>query len=317
MPPTRAPTGGFTADLRGLSAELLITLAGLATSAATVALNFVLLNTVDFDVLSLTYIVVLPAGAIVGGIAAASGYYLAARATHTLPNRRMLFEMLAIALSTWFLAQWLAYALLRFPSGAAVRDVISFWEYFQLRAEHAQFAFRGSDGAEIGRTSQLGLWGYASELVQVGGFLLGGLVMWSGLKRLDACVPCARYARVRPLLTRVTSAVVDDIFRRTGIVLPELPQRVKNVIGSGKRIGFTIKLADCPSCGRHWVRPEAVIAGGATSAVSLAIPTIDLEPDQATLLQQLAAAFDPRVPASAQPHGPLVRYAAPRRDLVK
>ena len=317
MPPTRAPTGGFTADLRGLSAELLITLAGLATSAATVALNFVLRNTVDLDLLSLTYVAVLPAGAIVGGIAAASGYYLAARATHMLPNRRMLLEMLGIALSTWFLAQWLAYALLRFPNGAAVRDVVSFWDYFQVRAEHAELTFRRTRGAEIGRTGQLGLWGYARELVQVAGFLVGGLLMWSGLKRLEACVPCGRYARVRPLLTRVTSAVVDDIFRRTGIALPELPDRVKKVLGSGKAIGLNVKLAECPSCGRHWVRPEAVISGGGQAAASIAIPTIDLEPEQATLLQQLAAAFNPGVPASAQPNGPLVRYAAPRRDLVK
>ena len=317
MPPTRAPTGGFTADLRGLSAELLITLAGLATSAATVALNFVLRNTVDLDLLSLTYVVMLPVGAILGGIAAASGYYLAARATHTLPNRRMLFEMLAIALSTWFLAQWLAYALLRFPNGAAVRDVVSFWDYFQVRTEHAQLTFRSSGGAGFGRTSPLGLWGYARELVQVAGFLLGGLIMWSGLKRLEACLPCGRYARVRALFTRVTSAVVDDVFRRTGIVLPELPTRAKKVIASGKPIELNVKLAECPSCGRHWVRPEAVISGGGQAAASIAIATIDLEPEQVSLLQQLAAAVDPKVPASAKPNGPLVSYAASGRDLLK
>ena len=287
LAPSPAPAGGFLSDLRGLSAEVFITIAGLVTSAAIVAVNFLLQRGLDLDLLSLTVFVVMPVGAVVGGLVAASGYYLAARATHTLPNRRMLFEMLAIALSTWFLAQWLAYALLRFPNGAAVRDVVPFWEYFQVRTEHMQLTFQDRSGASIGHTGTLGVWGYARELVQVAGFLTGGLVMWMALGRVEACQSCGRYARTRRLLRRVSASMLEDLLRRADLVLPELAERIRSVVGARRVLGLNLSVAECPSCHRHWVRPEAIVMVGAHSTVS-ALAAYDIQQGEAARLYALA-----------------------------
>ena len=255
------PPGGVAADLRGLSVELLISVAGVATSGATVALDLVLQRGLDLELLSLTLVALLPAGAILGGMAGASGYYVAARATDSLPSRRMLLEMLAIALSTWFLAQWLAYALLRFPNGAAVRDVLPFWDYFRLKTEHMRLAFENQNGTPIGRTRELGRWGYVQELLQVLGFLAGGLMMFLALRRIEACEPCGRYARTRPLLRRVSTIRLDDLLRRAGLVLPNLADAVRAAVGARRLIALNLRMAECPGCRRHWLRPEAIVAG--------------------------------------------------------
>ena len=283
----RPAEGGLASDLRGLSAELLISLAGLVTSAAIVALNFLLRRSVEVDLLDLSVAVVLPAGAFIGGIAAASGYYLGARATHTLPSKRMLFEMLAITLSTWFLAEWLSYALLRFPNGVAVRDVVSFWEYFQVKTEHMQLSFESHGGSELARTRDLGLWGYGREAIQIGGYLCGGLVMWLGLRRLEACVPCGRYARTRKLLHRATSAVLEELLRRAEIVLPDLSERVRAAVGGRRLVGLNLSIAECPSCERRWVRPAAVVMSGSHPMINPLSP-YDIEARQAVQLCDLA-----------------------------
>ena len=283
---SRAPGTGFVADLRGLSAELLITIAGLATSAAIVALNFALRRGLDADLLALTFLVVFPVGAFIGGIAAASGYYMAARATHMLPNRRMLFEMLAIALSTWFIGHWLSYALLRFPNGALVRDVVPFWDYFRVRTEHLQITFQ-SHGSELGRSANLGSWGYVGELIQIAGYLLGGLVLWHGLTRLEACTPCGRYAKSQPVLKRATSAAFEELLQRANLVLPQLAERVRVAVGKKRLVGLNLNLVQCPSCHRHWIRPEAVVMNGSHPMTS-AIPSYDIDRHQALQLGRFA-----------------------------
>ena len=81
----------FGAEIRGVSAEVLTTLAGIAAAVGVVAFNVGIERALDLDLLGLTFAFVIPAGAFFGGLGAASGYYVAARTTQTLPNRRILF----------------------------------------------------------------------------------------------------------------------------------------------------------------------------------------------------------------------------------
>src|SRR5207249_10248638 len=133
----------------------------------------------DLDLLGLTFAFVIPAGAFFGGLGAASGYYVAARTTQTLPNRRILFEMLAIAFSTWVLMHWVEYATLRLSSGKLVRDVVPFWEFLQIRTEHLQLTVENAGGRAIGSPTELGLLGYAHELLQIAAFRRGGFVVFA------------------------------------------------------------------------------------------------------------------------------------------
>lgn len=251
----------FRGDLRGLSTEIITTLAGILAAVGMVAINIVSQRVLDLDFLGLTYAFILPAGAILGGLGAAAGYYVAARITSTLPSRRMLFEMLAIGVSTWLLMHWVDYATMRFSDGSLVRDAIPFVDYLSLRAEHLQLTI--SNGGNHGTTTpELGLLGYAHELLQIAGFAAGGLIMWKALKRQEACTPCSRYAHTLSLLQRAPSAMFDEVLQRANVQLDGLAERIARVAGAKRFVGLNLSLAICPSCHRSWVRPAAVLMEG-------------------------------------------------------
>ena len=250
------------ADVRGLSTEIVTTLAGIAAAVGMVAINIVCQRVLDLDFLGLTYAFILPVGAIFGGLGAAAGYYVAARITSTLPSRRMLFEMLAIGLSTWLLMHWVDYATMRFSNGALVRDALPFADYLQLRTEHLQLTIENTGGTNPTTTPELGLLGYAHELVQIAGFLTGGFVIWAALKAQEACTACSRYAHTSKLLQRATSQLFDEVLRRADVHLEGLAERVARVAGTRRLIGLNLNLATCPSCRRSWVRPAAVLMEG-------------------------------------------------------
>ena len=279
----------FGAEIRGVSAEVLTTLAGIAAAVGVVAFNVGIERALDLDVLGLTFAFVIPAGAFFGGLGAASGYYVAARTTQTLPNRRILFEMLAIAFSTWVLMHWVEYATLRLSSGKFIRDLVPFWEFLQIRTEHLQLTAENPGGRAIGAPSELGMLGYAHELLQIAGFLLGALVMWLGLTSLEACAPCSRYAPATRLLQRAPSAVFDEILTRAGIVLPSLAQHVTNAVGKHRLVGLNLHIATCPSCRRSWIRPAAVVMQGSHPVVKR-VPRYDVDANQAAELSRLVPA---------------------------
>jgi hypothetical protein len=253
-------------DLRGLSTEIVTTIAGIIAAIAMVALNVASQRALDLDILGLTYAFVLPAGAILGGLGAAGGYYVAARITSTLPSRRTLFEMLAIGVSTWLLMHWVDYVTLRFDNGTLIRDAVPFADYLRLRAEHLQLTIQGPSGTNGTTTPELGLLGYVHELLQVAGFLVGGLMTWIFLKRREACTPCSRYAHTLPLLQRAPSAAFDEVLRRANVQLDGLAERVARVVGAKQLVGLNLSIATCPSCRRSWLRPGAVVMEGRYAA---------------------------------------------------
>ena len=270
-----------------LSTEIITTIAGIVAAALMVTLNEVLQRSLDLDLLGLTYAFVIPAGAIIGGLGAAAGYYIAARLTSTLPSRRMLFEMLAIGVSTWMLMHWVEYATLRYPDGRLVRDSWPFWDYFRVRTEHLRLTMQNAGGRPTGATSELGLLGYAHELVQVAGFLCGGFIMWAALKSEEACHSCSRYARSLKLLQRASSAVFDEFLRRAEVELPSFGERVRQKVGKLRLIGLNLSLSTCPSCRRSWLRPAVVVMQG-NHAVAQRMDAYDLTAAQAATVQSSA-----------------------------
>src|SRR5262245_7576176 len=90
-------------DLKELSVEVITTVGGIITSLLTVGLNLLLIRWLDLDLLSVSVWLVVPMGAVCGGMLAASGYYFAARLTQTMPTRRVLWNMLLVGASTWAL----------------------------------------------------------------------------------------------------------------------------------------------------------------------------------------------------------------------
>jgi hypothetical protein len=280
---------GFRADMRGLTKEVVTTLAGIAAAIGMVAINIVSQRALDLDLLGMTYAFILPMGAILGGLGASGGYYVAARITSTLPSRRMLFEMLAIGLSTWLLMHWVDYATMRFSNGALVRDAMPFAEYLRLSTEHLQLTIENPGGTNTTTTPELGLLGYAHELLQIAGFLAGGFMIWIFLKRQEACSACSRYAHTHTLLQRVASATFDEVLRRAGVQLHGLAGRVARVAGKRRLVGLNLSIATCPSCRRSWLRPAAVVMEG-SHPVAKRMDAYPLTAAQSAALQLAAPA---------------------------
>jgi hypothetical protein len=271
------------AHFQSLSKELLITIAGAITSLTVAAANTWLLRSSGFDLLSFSIWFVLPVGAMGGGMLAASGYYLAARLTHTMPSRRFLLEMLAIGASTWLLAQWMVYDSLTLSDGSRVRDYAGFWEYFQLQAEHMKLSFGTRGNVNAVTTDELGGLGYVREALQLLGFMFGGLAIYVSLSNIERCDACRKYARKKVLLSSATPEEFQKLLSDSGLPLPGLVDEARATLGERRLVGFSFALLQCPECKRQWCRPAVVVQSG-NSPDERPLSHYTLTTDQATEL---------------------------------
>src|SRR4051812_24794644 len=89
--------------------DFLVTGCGILTSILT-ALILALIERWGLAVYSFTVWFVIPVGAMLAGLAAASGYYVGARYFHHRPTRLLLFNVMSVAVSTYFLINFLNYS---------------------------------------------------------------------------------------------------------------------------------------------------------------------------------------------------------------
>jgi len=172
----------------------LVLICGLITT--TLALTGVyLLDTsgADFHIMGWYANYVLPVGAIIVGVVAASGYGLASWFSGIKITRSLLWIVLALQLFAYFGAQYIEFHnrhLVHRRDGSSV----GFTEYFDRSAR--MMAWKQKDG-EIGQP--LGAWGYAVRVLEVLGFVGGGLIVPLILRKSPYCEACQRYMRTRQL----------------------------------------------------------------------------------------------------------------------
>jgi hypothetical protein len=170
--------------------DFLVTGAGIVTSVAT-ALILALMESWGFALYSLTVWFVVPVGAILAGFGAASGYYFGARLFHHRPTRLVLFNVISVAISTYFLINYLNYSWLQID-GQQVSDAIPFSQYLDIVLSNQSMEFR-IRGAKLGETGNMGGWGVVMAALQVLGFAAGGLGLYRYLRSLPYCSGCAKY----------------------------------------------------------------------------------------------------------------------------
>lgn len=243
-----------------------IALGGAATSAAVVLLNYVLGKLLDFDFLSLAVWFVVPVGAIAGGLAAASGYYFVAKWTHTMPSDHLRRDMIIIGGTTWFSYLYFTYFTMRLEDGTLAREYVTFWEYFQIQAEHTQLTFRDRGGGVVGTSGELGVLGYVREGLQAIGFLAGGLFMYHILGDEETCNTCRKYTRNEIILAGVTPAEFDRVTATTGADFPGLVDDVEAQLSGRPLNAMSLQSALCPGCGSRWLRPIAFASDGKQQA---------------------------------------------------
>lgn len=135
---------------------------------------------------------VIPAGAFLVGLAAASGYGLASWFAGVKITRMLLWTIVAVQIAAYFAAQYIEYTAIKpmYEDGTP----LGFWEYFD--AVTRAFAWKGRDGRP---GSPLGAWGYGLRALEVLGFVFGSLIVPIALWKKAYCNACQVYFRTKSL----------------------------------------------------------------------------------------------------------------------
>ena len=182
---------------------LIVYFSGVGTSLLTLWLLHVL-NDHGENVMGWYANGVIPAGALLAGLASGSGYAIASRLLNARLSRGYVLGMIATGLVDWTSAQWMDYARILDAQGVSSAQ-FSFWHYLQLTAETMAFTRNGS--GEPG--TALGGFGYLFKALEVVGFTAGVMIPVAILFKQPYCRACQFYlkhAMTRRLASRATVA---------------------------------------------------------------------------------------------------------------
>lgn len=176
--------------LRALS-MLGVTICGISVSVLTAWLVMVLSRAVEIDLFSVMILFVVPVGAVVTGIVAASGYYFGSLFLHVGPSWSLMIQMVAVAGGTLVLIHYLQYTSLTLDDGRRVSALISFGQYLDVVLTTAHYRITR---AQL-ESGQVGGFGYVLAAIQFIGFLVAGFAMFGHLTSKPTCSQCRKYVR--------------------------------------------------------------------------------------------------------------------------
>jgi hypothetical protein len=179
--------------MKSTALNWLVTLSGAITSLLTALLVFWIEKTSGYAISSWTFWFVIPVGALICGGVASSGYYLGAKALDHKPKFELLINMLVISVGTYFLIQYLQYSSM-LVEGKKVSEMVSFWKFWTVVTTNLTL-----------HSIELGRMGYLYTLLQIGGFSVGGLVVYAHLDSLIYCDKCSLYLRSKGKSSRTTN----------------------------------------------------------------------------------------------------------------
>ncbi len=238
---------------------LIVTLCGVATTALTaIGLVYLELN-YDCAIYGFVYGFVLPFGAILSGMVAASGYFLGSRLLNYRPGRAMFVNILGVSAANFFFIYWLKYRLLQ-VEGEPVRNWFSFAAY--LRVALTQTAI--TVGHMQDHPISLGLWGYLYAAVLILGFALGGYFIFNLTRSAPYCQACSRYMKKQGsqirYFARFEQMAAGFADFQDAAADGQMAKAVNRHAASGLRqadastgYALQIKFRDCPRCGQQHI----------------------------------------------------------------
>jgi hypothetical protein len=174
--------------------SVLVLVCGVGTSTASLLVVLLLNVLAHFNIMGLYANYVIPAGALIVGLLASSGYALAAWFSGRRISRGLLLAVLCLQILAYFAAQYLefrAHGPLRSTSGPGP---MGFLEYYDLTTR--DIAWEKSSG---GVGEPLGKVGYLVRCGEIVGFSLGALIIPLVLWSVPYCELCERYMKTRRL----------------------------------------------------------------------------------------------------------------------
>jgi hypothetical protein len=177
--------------VKNLADNVGVSTIGIATFLLTVVAVVLIEHFTSFNIFTLSFFVVIPAGALICGAAAASGYYLGALWLHTRPTFLILAQILLVAAIAQLAIYYGEYRLLDLGDGRMASDVVNFEDYLDV--------YLSSTHLRVGRgavdTGAVGNFGRVLAFIQFLGFIVGGIFVFVMLRVYPVCEKCGRYLR--------------------------------------------------------------------------------------------------------------------------
>jgi hypothetical protein len=248
------PGASIAAEVKDTASQLVLAICGVVTSLLAAGIVVVGQDQFGVNVSSFSLWFIIPVGAILTGMVAASGYYFAAVGLHRRPDSTLLLNSALIGLGTFFVIRYLVYLTLRFDDGSPVSALVGFFEYYQVAIEQKSMSIGTRGRLDMASTGALGGWGYAVEGIQLLGFLVGGVAVYGFLQDRPYCPNCGRYVQSKHLLTDLDGGKLDDYLADRAVELPGLGQRLRAAIGGRPISGFGLQLDTCGRCADRRLR---------------------------------------------------------------
>jgi hypothetical protein len=226
----------------------------------------------DFNIIGFYYAGVFPIGALGLGIAAASGYTIAAWLLGCRPNRRLMLLIAGICLLAYFSMHFIEFKSQGPLVFKATGQRVTFWQYYDISTRSMRFvstdstpstpepSLPGSHGPSNSENDQgLGLWGYAVRVGEIAAFSVAAIFLpWIVLHGRIYCELCERYHTTIRLATLPGSVPVKKrlgIFRPSKVRLDgphavegqkamELSKQLADMVAAGDIAAFNQKIAE-------------------------------------------------------------------------
>jgi hypothetical protein len=179
--------------------QLIIAAMGMASAAITGGILGLIDASTGFALYSLILFFIVPVGAFVAGIAAASGYYFGSTLFHQKPAGGVAINMVLVTIGAYLIAHYIPYNSL-VVEGISIKDRISFFQYLDLSIRHTTLSIKGHATGELGA-----VFGYLYAAIQLIGFAFGGFCVFACLLGLPFCERCSRYLKKITTVDRYTS----------------------------------------------------------------------------------------------------------------
>ena len=200
--------------LRSNKPYVTVLMSGLITTAITLGgVYWLSRSTDDVHIMGWYVNYVIPAGAMIVGAAASSGYAVASWLTGTRISRALLVAVLLFQTGAYVAAEYVEYLdvmdTLR-QRGMPAGQEPSFAQYYDFKAQN--FAWKPEGKGK--QPQPMGGWGYIFILLGAAGFIGSGLFSPALLFKVPYCEPCQRYMKRKVLGVLPASVPVKKIAKK-------------------------------------------------------------------------------------------------------
>jgi hypothetical protein len=238
-------------DMRNLLTNIGALGVGIGSFAITVALVLGLQRLVGFNLFSLMWWFVMPIGAFVTGLLAASGYYFGAVRLNVKPTRVVAFGMLLAAALVQVTLYYSQYMMAATEDGQPISNVVAFPRFVGWMLSHTKYGLIVSGyrpGGEDGGL-EVGVLGYVVAVVQFLALVAGGLIVYLVLADKPYCAKCAKYLKHAMKLQVPFAGDMNTIadLRKTDELSTAYFQQLRQ-LPAGATAALELELSRCPGC---------------------------------------------------------------------